>query len=123
MADEVRITSETGGQKGRKQAQLGAIDPGALIELAKVAGYGTEKYDRYNFLKGYDWSLSFDAMMRHALAFWSGEDLDPESGLPHTAHVGWHAMALTAFFLRHAGTDDRPTVPVEAGLLPRWMAR
>lgn len=109
--EEVRVTSETGGQKGRKAAQLGAIDPAALLELAKVAGYGTAKYERYNFLRGYLWSLSFDAMMRHALAFWGGEDNDPESGLPHMAHVGWHAMAMVAFGQRKVGTDDRPGKP------------
>ena len=60
---EVRYTDpETGGQKGQKPAELGALPPEALLHLAEVAGYGTRKYDRYNYLKGYKWSLSFDAM-------------------------------------------------------------
>jgi len=99
--------SPTGGVKGKKPGQLGAIDPESLLALARVAGGGTEKYDRYNFLKGYDWSLSFDAMQRHVLAFWAGEDLDPESGEQHMAHVAWHALALVAFAQRGIGTDDR----------------
>jgi hypothetical protein len=70
---------------------------------------GAEKYDRYNYLKGYDWHLSYDAAQRHAQAFWSGEDLDEESGLPHTAHAAWHFNALTSFLVRGRGTDDRPT--------------
>lgn len=105
---EVRVTSATGGQKGRKNARLGGADPGALMELARVYGYGEEKYARFNYLKGYDWSLSIDALYRHFLAFQSGEDRDPESGLLHTAHVAWHALALTAFLQRGLGTDDRP---------------
>lgn len=105
---EVRVTSATGGQKGKKQAQVGALDPQAILEVAKVAGFGAEKYERYNFLRGYDWSLAFDAMQRHALAYWGGEDNDPESGLSHMAHVGWHALALIAFAQRGIGTDDRP---------------
>ena len=105
--EEVRVTSETGGQKGSKLAQLGAVDPAALLELAKVAGFGGEKYERYNYLRGFDWSLSYDAMMRHAMAFWSGEDIDPESGLPHMAHCSWHALALISFASRGIGTDDR----------------
>jgi hypothetical protein len=109
MTDEVRyIDLNTGGMKGIKQAQLGAIDPSALLEVAKVAGFGAEKYDRYNFLRGYPWSLSFDAMQRHALAYWGGEDLDPESGISHMAHVAWHALAMIAFAQRGVGTDDRP---------------
>ena len=107
---EVRVTSATGGQKGRKNARLGGADPGALMELARVYGYGEEKYARFNYLKGYDWSLSIDALYRHFLAFQSGEDRDPESGLLHTAHVAWHALALTAFLQRGLGTDDRPLV-------------
>lgn len=105
-----RITSETGGQKDKKRAQLGALDPKALLTLAEVAGFGAEKYDRYNMLKGYDWSLCFDAMQRHLLAFWAGEDVDPESGLPHVAHAAWHALTLLAFQQRGVGTDDRPPV-------------
>ena len=113
MADEVRVTSATGGQKGRKQAQLGALDPSALRTVAEVAGHGTEKYARYNFLRGYDWSLSYDALQRHLLAFWAGEDTDPESGLAHLGHAAWHCLALLAFSQRQIGTDDRPKAEPE----------
>ena len=108
MNDEVRITSETGGQKGAKPARFGGIDPLAAMELAKVYGYGEmQKYERYNYLKGYDWSLSVDALFRHLFAFLSGEDFDPETGFRHTAHVAWHALTLTSFQLRGIGKDDR----------------
>lgn len=105
--EEIRITSETGGEKGQKLAQLGSLDPQALLTLAEVSGFGAQKYDRYNFLKGYDWSLSFDAAQRHLLQFWAGEDNDPESGLPHAAHAAWHCLAMLAFLQRELGTDDR----------------
>ncbi len=105
---EVRITDpKTGGQKGQKLAQLGAIDPQALMQLAEVAGHGAQKYARLNFMKGYNWSLSYDACQRHLHAFWSGENLDQESGLPHLAHAGWHCMAMLAFMNRELGEDDR----------------
>lgn len=98
---------KTGGMKGQKLAELGAIDPASLMELAKVAGYGTEKYDRLNYLKGYNWSLSYDAMQRHLMAFWNGESIDPESGLHHLAHAAWHCLTLMSFDDRDLGTDDR----------------
>lgn len=109
MSDvETRVVDPvTGGEKGQKLAQLGAVDPAALMEVARVAGFGAEKYARYNFAKGYAWSLSFDAMMRHLLAFWGGEEGDPESGLPHLAHAAWHCLALLTFQERGRGTDDR----------------
>jgi hypothetical protein len=105
--DEVRVTSETGGEKGQKSARLGGADPLAMLELARVYGYGEQKYARYNYIKGYPWSLSVDAAFRHFLAFLAGEDRDPESGLLHTAHLAWHAMTLTSYVLRGIGTDDR----------------
>lgn len=107
MPTETMVTSATGGMKGKKLAQLGAADALALMELAKVYGFGDGKYARYNYLKGYDWSLSVDALYRHLLAFLAGEEKDPESGLLHTAHVAWHALCLTSFQLRKIGTDDR----------------
>ena len=104
---EIRVTSATGGEKGRKLAELGGIDPQALLTLAEVSGMGARKYSTWNYLKGYDWSLSFNAMQRHALAFWAGQDNDDESGLPHVAHAAWHCLALLAFLQRDIGTDDR----------------
>lgn len=105
---EVRITDPvTGGQKGQKDARFGGMDAWAALELARVYGYGEGKYERFNYLKGYAWSLSIDALFRHLFAFLAGENADPESGLLHTAHVAWHAQTLTAFALRGLGTDDR----------------
>lgn len=106
--EEVRVIDpKTGGEKGRKLAQLGALDPQAIMRVAEVAGFGAEKYARYNFAKGYDWSLSYDALQRHLHAFWGGEDVDRESLLPHLAHAAWHCLALLTFLQRGRGTDDR----------------
>lgn len=110
MTDEVRVTSATGGEKGQKEARFGGGDPLAMMELARVYGFGEQKYDRYNYLKGYAFSLSVDALFRHLFAFLAGEDRDPESGLLHTAHVAWHGQTLTSFLLRGVGEDDRPPV-------------
>lgn len=106
---EERVTSATGGQKGRRLAELGTLCPKALLELAKVGGYGARKYARYNFLNGYDWSLSYDALQRHLLQFWAGDDKYDESGLYHLGHAAWHCLALLAFSIRGLGTDDRPS--------------
>lgn len=105
---EVRIVdAKTGGAKGQKLAQLGAVDPLALLAVAEVAGFGASKYDRMNFVRGYAWSLSYDAMQRHLHLFWSGQETDDESGLSHLAHAAWHALALITFGERGLGTDDR----------------
>lgn len=107
-AQETRVVDpETGGEKGQKPCQLGAVDPLALQFLGLVAGMGANKYGRNNYTLGYRWSLSFDALLRHVLAFWAGEDNDPESGLPHLAHAAFHCLALITFAERGLGTDDR----------------
>ena len=41
---ERMTTSETGGNKAEKDLQLGALDPRALMEVARVAGVGAKKY-------------------------------------------------------------------------------
>jgi hypothetical protein len=105
---ETRITDpSTGGQKGSKLAQFGSLDPDALLKVAEVAGFGATKYERLNYMKGFAWSLAYDAMMRHMHEFWAGREIDEESGLPHSAHASWQALCLLSFSLHGLGTDDR----------------
>ncbi len=105
---EVRLTdAATGGQKGTKPERFELIPVQALQELARVYAFGAGKYSDWNYLKGYNWSLSVGALQRH-LALWAiGEDLDEESGLSHLAHVAWHAFTLQTYQLHRLGTDDR----------------
>lgn len=106
--EEVRVTSPTGGQKGTKPARFDLIPP-AIWQVAELYGKGAEKYDDWNWRKGYDWSLSYAAMMRHAWLFWGGEDIDPETGLPHLTSVVFHALTLLTFMTEQRQFDDRYT--------------
>lgn len=105
---EVRTVSSTGGEKGVKLARFDLIPPAPLFALAEHYGRGASKYDDHQWRKGYEWSKAFAAMMRHAWAFWGGEDLDPDSGSPHLAAVAWHAFALLQYTVDHPEHDDRP---------------
>lgn len=119
LSGETIITDpNTGGQKGSKPNQQSTLDPIALGKVGEVGGFGAQKYERYNFLKGYRWSLSYDALQRHLQAFWSREDNDPESGLAHLAHAAWHCLALISFQVRGLGTDDRPPAITKPEPLP-----
>jgi len=111
-------SSLSAGKKGVKDARFDLIPVDALWSVAKVFGKGAEKYAVRNWERGYDWSKTYGAMQRHLSLFWQGEDRDPETGLPHLAHVAWHALALLTFYLRGTGTDDRPLSydPDRAGL-------
>jgi hypothetical protein len=107
-AGEERITSETGGQKGKKLARFDLIPVGPLWRVAELYGLGARKYEDRNWEKGYDWSLSYAAMQRHANLFWGGESIDPETKGHHLASVIFHAMALMEYEAKGTGTDDRP---------------
>lgn len=108
---EMMTTSATGGMKGVKPSRIGSLDPLALLALGEVSGFGADKYEAFNFLRGYDWSKSYDAAQRHLNAHWGGETYDPESGLLHVLHAAWHCLAQASFIIRGVGNDDRPAPP------------
>lgn len=99
---------ETGARKETRLARFDLIPAGPLWQLAEHYGRGAEKYGDRNWEAGYNFSMSFQAMERHAWAFWAGEDLDSETGTPHLAAVLFHAMALLEFSRTHPEKDDRP---------------
>jgi hypothetical protein len=106
MTDEVRVVDpETGGAKGQKDAVIGDACPKALLELAKVYGLGRKKYARLNYLKGYDYSSSYDALQRHLLLFWSGEEKDGEGEVKELVASGECADERSAWAVVLAKTD------------------
>lgn len=109
LGAEIRVVNETtGGAKGQKQARFDLIPKGPLWEVAELYGKGAEKYAERNWELGYDWSLSFGALQRHAWLFWGGESYDQETGKHHMASVAFHAFALMEFGRTHAELDNRP---------------
>ncbi len=110
---EVRKVSDTGGEKGQKIERHDLVSEAFLEQLALVCGIGAEKYDDENWRKGYPWGLSYGALRRHLRAFWTGEDLDDESGLPHLAHAAWHCMVLWVYSTQegYGRFDTRPDLP------------
>ena len=83
----------------------------ALAELVKVYTFGAAKYADRNWEKGMSWSRCFGSLLRHAFAYWAGEDNDQETELPHMAHVAWNALALCAYSMRGMEDfDDRPSL-------------
>jgi hypothetical protein len=105
---EIITNPVTGGQKETRLARTDLIPARPLWLLAELYGRGARKYSDRNWERGYAWSLSYGAMLRHALLFWTGEEDDPETGSPHLASVAWHALALLEFGVTHRELDDRP---------------
>jgi hypothetical protein len=105
--EERKTDPDTGGQKGVKLERYEFMPVQPLREVARVYGYGAKKYSSRNWERGYLWSWSYGALQRHVNAFWGGEDIDGESGLPHLAHAVFHLLALMEFGRTHPEKDDR----------------
>jgi hypothetical protein len=73
----------------------------ALAAVAAIGTHGAAKYSDDGWLHVPDGEARYtDAMLRHYLAEASGESLDPDSELPHAAHLAWNALARLELALR-----------------------
>lgn len=69
---------------------------------------GALKYGRSNFRAiGVRYSIYIDALRRHTAALFEGEDTDPDSGLPHLAHILACAAILVDAGAANQLEDDR----------------
>lgn len=108
MSEETRTVSATGGEKGVKAEKFSLLPRAGLAAIARVFGFGAQKYSSHNWRKGYEWSLSFDALERHIQAAKDGETYDAESGEPHLAHAGFHILALLTWLEEQGEGPDNP---------------
>lgn len=69
-----------------------------------------EESGRDNWRKGFKYTRSADAALRHIFAFLDGEDMDPESGLPHIAHAVASLEHLLYDFKYRPDNDDRARI-------------
>ena len=68
--------------------RLDLVPQEALEQVARVLGYGANKYAPDNWKKVERSRVRyFNAAMRHITKWWLGEKDDIESGLPHLAHA------------------------------------
>jgi len=110
QANGLNVAFKFDGGKPR----MDLIDPVFLEELANVLTFGSDKYDESKkvYLNnwrqgGMRWGQVFASMMRHAWAWWRGEDRDPETGMSHLAHLSANAMFLSNYSRRALHLDDR----------------
>ncbi len=99
--------SEGGTKHDGEKPRMDLLDPLALEGLAKVLTFGAQKYAAHNWRKGIANTRLIAAMLRHLLAIMRGEDIDPESGLPHIDHVGCCWMFLSNNMKVRPEMDDR----------------
>ena len=91
--------------KGKKQWSL--VDFKSLESMVEVLEFGAEKYAKWNWTKGMPVTQVSESLLRHMIAFLSGEDKDAESGIDHLGHVMCNAMFLSYIMREKKQFDDR----------------
>lgn len=89
---------------------LSLIPPEVLNEIATIFTFGAKKYAVNNWRKdggNTSHSRTYSSIQRHLNAYWSGEDIDPESGQRHLAHACTQLAILMVHTIEHPECDDR----------------
>lgn len=94
--------------KGKPTYELLPID--LLAETNKVLQHGAKKYGVNNWKKkeGFKYSRCYNALLRHMIAWWFGEDKDKETGLSHLSHAMCNLLFLIYHSQQNKDGDDRP---------------
>lgn len=106
---ESKVALKYDGEKPKH----GLVSTKFLDGLARVLTFGAKKYAAHNWRKGFDSSRLYDSIQRHLTAWNDGEDIDPESGLPHLSHAACGLMFLTEQMITRPDLDDRYRAPVQ----------
>ena len=72
-----------GTKNDQDKIPIDLLSPDFIIGISKILQFGAVKYEPYNWAKGIKYSRVFAALQRHLWAFWAGEELDDETGMPH----------------------------------------
>jgi hypothetical protein len=94
---------------GIAKVPFSTIPAEVVAELGLAMMEGALKYGRHNFrVAGVRASVYRDAAQRHLDAFWEGEIIDPDSGLPHLVKCMACCAVLRDSMFRDNWVDDRP---------------
>ncbi len=91
----------------------------ALEAVVEVGTFGANKYSPSGWLSVEDAEERYaDAAGRHWLKMAQGEEIDPDSGLPHLAHYAWNILAGLELTMRGTHTEKRSLKALDA-----WISK
>lgn len=94
---------------GTKKAPLSTVPAPVLFEIGLAMLEGARKYARHNYrIAGVRGSVYYDASLRHLMAWFEGEDIDPDSGLSHITKAIAGLVVLRDSMMQENWVDDRP---------------
>ncbi len=100
IVDEVRhdmAQASTGAMREKLNALPYDLIPYQELSeaYARVAEFGARKYEPWNWSRGLSRVQLLCSLLRHVFAYLRGQDTDSDSGLLHTDHILWNAVALS----------------------------
>jgi hypothetical protein len=94
---------------GVRKAPMSTVSAPVLAEIGVAMLEGASKYGRHNYRAvGVRSSVYYDATMRHLMAWWEGEDTDPDSGMSHITKAITSLVVLRDAMINSMVEDDRP---------------
>ena len=94
---------------GTAKVPFSTIPAQVMAETGLAMMEGALKYGRHNYrVSGVRTSVYYDAALRHLTAFWEGQDIDPDSGLPHLVKAIACCAVVRDSQIRGNWVDDRP---------------
>ena len=103
---------------------LSVVPPASLIYEGVAMRDGAKKYGPYNWrAKKVVASIYVDALLRHVMDWWDGEENAPDSGAPHLGHAKACAGILADAIETGNLVDDRPLKGPAARLMDKHKVR
>lgn len=94
---------------GIKKVPLSTVPAEVLMEVGLAMLEGSLKYGRHNYREaGVRASVYYDALQRHIMSWWEGQDKDPDSNLSHITKAIACLVVLRDSMIKGNWTDDRP---------------
>ena len=109
MNEDEQFNVQNGNKHDNGKSRVDLLDSDFLMAVGECLKYGAEKpgYGSHNWRGGLAYSRVIGAILRHILAINRGEDIDPESRFPHTAHLGCEVQFLHWLMKYKPELDDR----------------
>lgn len=106
-----------------EKPRMDLLDPDFLEGTAQVLTFGARKYEASNWRKGINTSRLIAAAYRHLGEVNKGNDIDPESGIPHVYHLACNIQFLSWMLKNRPDMDDRWVSPVKIdnAYVPRYL--
>jgi len=94
---------------GSKKVSPSCVPSHVLMSVSLAMLEGAIKYGRHNYrVAGVRASIYYDAALRHLMAWWEGQDVDPDSNLFHLDKCIACLVVLKDALVNSKLNDDRP---------------